>query len=243
MEANGQLHVLATLSLGPRYLLDIRLGGPPEPVWTLWRREKSCSCGDSKLDLYPVSHRYIDWAIPAVLVPRLEKQTRSSALLKYKTLKWIGVVFHGCGFEDYRWLCSSVLVPWGRAGNVDVSEVHATSIFRVEVGKVVECPYICVFCQTDRWGLCWSVRAKRAIDGKKFLKTALIRATEMPSETDASEPSPVHVLTRQRCLAYAVSLASIIFLECGAVWFDILYMYIYKITVSGGLWRREGERQ
>jgi hypothetical protein len=34
-----------------------------EPVWTLWRREKSCTAGNRAQAVQPVAHCYTDWAI------------------------------------------------------------------------------------------------------------------------------------------------------------------------------------
>jgi hypothetical protein len=53
-----------------RFSLDRRLGGPPEPVWTTWRREISYPYRDSNSEpsaIYPVASRYNDCAMKTVL--------------------------------------------------------------------------------------------------------------------------------------------------------------------------------
>jgi hypothetical protein len=49
MEVSGQLHAPAALTPGqePPAPNVYEAGWAPEPVWTLWRREKSCSCRQS----------------------------------------------------------------------------------------------------------------------------------------------------------------------------------------------------
>jgi hypothetical protein len=50
----------------PWYPLDRRLDGPPEPVWTTRRGEKSCPYRDSNSDpsaVQPAASLYTDWAI------------------------------------------------------------------------------------------------------------------------------------------------------------------------------------
>jgi hypothetical protein len=52
----------------PRYSLDRRLGGTPEPVWTMWRKDIFWQYRDSDSDPYVVqsiASRYIDCTIPA----------------------------------------------------------------------------------------------------------------------------------------------------------------------------------
>jgi hypothetical protein len=63
MEVTGQLHASAALPTGknPRYLLDKRLSGPPEPVWTLWSTEKSLAPARNRtLAVHSVARRYTD---------------------------------------------------------------------------------------------------------------------------------------------------------------------------------------
>jgi len=45
LEVSDQLYISAAWVLGkdPRNPLNRRLGVPPEPVWMIWRREKSLS--------------------------------------------------------------------------------------------------------------------------------------------------------------------------------------------------------
>jgi hypothetical protein len=48
-----------------RYPFDKRLDGRvPEPVWTPWRREKSCNVGNRTRAFQPVTRHYTNWAIP-----------------------------------------------------------------------------------------------------------------------------------------------------------------------------------
>jgi hypothetical protein len=52
----------------PRYQFYTRLGRPPAPVWTTWRRENSWPYRDSNSDssvVQPVASRYTDYTIPA----------------------------------------------------------------------------------------------------------------------------------------------------------------------------------
>jgi hypothetical protein len=48
LEVSDQLHVPAALPRGkaPQYPLDSRLGGPPELVWVMWRKENSLDYRD-----------------------------------------------------------------------------------------------------------------------------------------------------------------------------------------------------
>jgi hypothetical protein len=59
---------LYSRGMSPLYPFDRRLGGPPEPVWTTWRREHSWPDRDSNSDssvVHPVASRYTACAIPA----------------------------------------------------------------------------------------------------------------------------------------------------------------------------------
>jgi hypothetical protein len=51
MEASGQLHAPSALPLGeePPVPIVYEAGWAPEPVWTLWRREKTFPCRESNL--------------------------------------------------------------------------------------------------------------------------------------------------------------------------------------------------
>jgi hypothetical protein len=73
---SGQLHDPAALSpeKSSRYPFDTRLGGPPQPVRTTWRREIFWAYRDSNCDpivLQLVSSCYTDYAIQMKLVPTL----------------------------------------------------------------------------------------------------------------------------------------------------------------------------
>jgi hypothetical protein len=49
--------------------LDRTLGWAPEPVWTLWGRERSCPAGNRTRAVQPVARRYTDWGVPASVFP------------------------------------------------------------------------------------------------------------------------------------------------------------------------------
>jgi hypothetical protein len=67
MEVSGQLNAPAALPLGVPTVYEA--GWAPEPVWTLWCREKSFffSAGNRTPAVQPVTHPYTNWAIPAPL--------------------------------------------------------------------------------------------------------------------------------------------------------------------------------
>jgi hypothetical protein len=52
----------------PQVPIGYEVRWAPEPVWTLWRREKSCTAGNRTRAVQPVARRYTDWAIPAPLM-------------------------------------------------------------------------------------------------------------------------------------------------------------------------------
>jgi hypothetical protein len=62
MNGNGQLHAQAALPPGeePPVTIGQEAGWAQEPVWTLWRREKSCSAGNRRPVVHPVARRYAD---------------------------------------------------------------------------------------------------------------------------------------------------------------------------------------
>jgi hypothetical protein len=63
MEVSGQLHGPAAL---PSVPTGQEAGWAPEPIWTLWSREKSLSPnGNRNQALQPVARQYTDRAIPA----------------------------------------------------------------------------------------------------------------------------------------------------------------------------------
>jgi hypothetical protein len=63
MGVSGQRH--ASAALYPRYSLDRRLGGAPEPVWTQRLEEKSSApVGDRTPVVQSVVRHYTDWATP-----------------------------------------------------------------------------------------------------------------------------------------------------------------------------------
>jgi hypothetical protein len=68
MEVSGQLHAPAALPPPPRKELTVSIwqeaGWTLESIWTLWRREKSCTAENRTLALHPVARRYTHWAIP-----------------------------------------------------------------------------------------------------------------------------------------------------------------------------------
>jgi hypothetical protein len=62
MEVSGQLHALATMTPGkePPVPIGYEAGSAPEPVWTLWGKEKSCTAGNRTRDVQPVAYRCTD---------------------------------------------------------------------------------------------------------------------------------------------------------------------------------------
>jgi hypothetical protein len=63
MEVSGQLHTPAALLLGKEHPVPIgyEAGCAPEPVWTLWSREKSLAPAGNRTPAFqPVAHRYAD---------------------------------------------------------------------------------------------------------------------------------------------------------------------------------------
>lgn len=70
MEANGQPHTSATLPLGTEPLVPIgqEAGRAPEPVGTLWRKQKSLASVRIEPQLSsPQPSRYTNRAVPAPL--------------------------------------------------------------------------------------------------------------------------------------------------------------------------------
>jgi hypothetical protein len=63
MEVSGQLHAPAALPPGKGPPVPIREGDrrAPESVWTLWRKDKSCTAGNRIQAVQPVARRYTDW--------------------------------------------------------------------------------------------------------------------------------------------------------------------------------------
>jgi hypothetical protein len=65
VEVSGQLHAPAALSTWqkPPVLIRQEAGWAPQPIWTLWRREKSCTAEKRTQVIQPVARRCTDWAI------------------------------------------------------------------------------------------------------------------------------------------------------------------------------------
>jgi hypothetical protein len=65
MEVSGQLHDPAALpSEEPQVLTEDEIWRVPEPVWTLWSREKSFApAGNRTPTVQSLAHHYTDWAI------------------------------------------------------------------------------------------------------------------------------------------------------------------------------------
>jgi hypothetical protein len=63
----------------PQYQADGSLGWVPEPVRTLWSREKSFAPARNRTPaVQPVAHRYTDWAMLAVFIIRFpNKQAKA----------------------------------------------------------------------------------------------------------------------------------------------------------------------
>jgi hypothetical protein len=62
MEVVGQIHAPAALSpeKEPPVPIGYEAGWASEPVWTLWRRETSCTAGNRTWAVQPVARRYTD---------------------------------------------------------------------------------------------------------------------------------------------------------------------------------------
>jgi hypothetical protein len=52
MKVNGQLHALSALPLAEAHPLSIddELGRVPEPVWMVWRRDKSLAPAENRIE-------------------------------------------------------------------------------------------------------------------------------------------------------------------------------------------------
>jgi hypothetical protein len=60
-------HLLYPWGKSPQYPLDRRLGGSPELVWILWRREKSLALARNRtLAIQSIARRYTNWPILAL---------------------------------------------------------------------------------------------------------------------------------------------------------------------------------
>jgi hypothetical protein len=57
MEVSGQLHDPAALPPGP---IVYEAGWAQDSVWTLWKREKSCTAGNGARAVQHVARRYSD---------------------------------------------------------------------------------------------------------------------------------------------------------------------------------------
>jgi hypothetical protein len=63
MEVSGHLHSLVALppGKGPSVPTVQEAGWAPEPVWKLWRREKSLALAGNQIPaVHPVARRYTD---------------------------------------------------------------------------------------------------------------------------------------------------------------------------------------
>jgi hypothetical protein len=85
LEVCGQLHAPAALPPGkePPVPIGQEAGCAPEPVWTLWRREKSCTAGNRTRAVQPV-------AIPTELTRRL------SSLNNRQEMRWVWIQLIVC---------------------------------------------------------------------------------------------------------------------------------------------------
>jgi hypothetical protein len=65
MEVSGKFHAPAALFIGkePPVPITLKVGWPPEPVWTLWRKEKKCSAGYRTQAFPLVVRRYTYYSI------------------------------------------------------------------------------------------------------------------------------------------------------------------------------------
>jgi hypothetical protein len=121
MEASGQLQVPAALPLGRSQLILIgyEAGWVPEPVWRLWRTEKSCPYWDSnvgRLDLSPSLYwpRCFDSQVEEFSKSRyLGVQVHLSSLYEYGELRWVW------SYQQWRlrvlscgmWRCAKSILP------------------------------------------------------------------------------------------------------------------------------------
>jgi hypothetical protein len=63
MEVSAQLYAPADLTPGkePTVPIEYEAGWAPEPLWTLWSREKSLATAENRTQsVQPVARRYID---------------------------------------------------------------------------------------------------------------------------------------------------------------------------------------
>jgi hypothetical protein len=78
---SSQLHALAALTT---WQVARRV---PEPIWTLWRRDKSCLCQNPTPEVQPVGRRYSDWDNPPLFLQGSTRPIMDMNIRKFPEVK------------------------------------------------------------------------------------------------------------------------------------------------------------